>query len=162
MRELTLDLSREDDLAHLALVGSLGREQQALHHLLGDRAGALGDAPFAQVGEGGAEDRDQVDAGMLEEMTVLGRDEGDLDVARDLVDRDEPTLLCVEFADQLPVPVVDFADDRRAVVIEVVEIGKVSNQEYVDRQPHRQPRRTAAKASITRAIRIPPDRKKAM
>ena len=78
LREGSLDPPRENDLAHFARVGSLRCQQETLHHLLGDRACALRDAAFAEIGEGGAKDRDEIDSLMLEERAVFSRDEGEL------------------------------------------------------------------------------------
>jgi hypothetical protein len=55
-------------------------------------------------------------------------------VAGNLVDRDEATLLCVELAYQIAVSIEDFAHDRRVVIIERSKVGKVANQEHVDRE----------------------------
>ena len=93
LREGLLDPPRENDLAHFTRVGSLRCQQETLHHLLGDRACTLRDAAFAEIGEGGAKDRHEVDALMLEERAVFSRDEGELDESRDLVDWDEASLL---------------------------------------------------------------------
>ena len=134
LAELLLDPAREDDLTHLALVGALRSEQQALDHLLGDRAGALGDAAFAEVGDRGPQDRGVVDSLVLEEGSVLGGDESELDVAGNLVDRHEPTLFCVELSDQPSFSVEDFAHDRGAVIVETAEIGEVADQDDVDRE----------------------------
>ena len=55
-------------------------------------------------------------------------------MTRDLVDRDDPTLLCVEFADEPSFAVEDLAHDRRSVIAESAEVGKVADQQHVDRE----------------------------
>ena len=134
LAEVLFDLPREDDLAHLAAIGPLGGEQEALHHLLGDGRGAARDALGEEVVDRGARDRDEIDPLVLEEGAVLGGHEGELDVARDLVDRDEPALLGVVLTDQLAIAVVDLAYDGRVIVVEAVEVGQVADQPDVDRQ----------------------------
>ena len=48
LAQRVLDARRDDDLAHLALVGDVVADQQVLHHLLRDRGAAL---PLAAVGD---------------------------------------------------------------------------------------------------------------
>jgi hypothetical protein len=73
-----LDLNRKDDLAHLALEQLLLGQAEVIEvarHLLSERARALVAAPFDDIGRGGGEDAPDVDAEVLVEFGVLGRDD---------------------------------------------------------------------------------------
>jgi hypothetical protein len=81
-----LDAEGQDRFLDLALVGLVLGEQEVLRHLLGDRRRALARAGL-QIVDHGAEEAGHVDAGMLVEILVLGREEGRLDPVRDRLDR---------------------------------------------------------------------------
>ena len=76
-----LDADGEDRLLELALERALARQQEVLGDLLGDGRGALG-APVAALDLGfdelehGARDALEVEAAVLVEALVLGRQEG--------------------------------------------------------------------------------------
>ena len=63
---------RQKRLLDLALEGALGRQEQVLRHLLGDRRAALHHLVGLQVGRERAESAEDVDAAVLEEAPVLG------------------------------------------------------------------------------------------
>ena len=86
-----LEEERHGLLAELPRKGLLGAQQRVLDELLGQRARADEVAPVAgQVGDGGAGDADRVDAGVLEEPMVLGRQHRPHDVAGHLGQRHRP------------------------------------------------------------------------
>ena len=69
-------------------------QQQTFGDLLGDGAPSLDDAAGQEILPGGPQDRDQVDAAMLEEVGVFGGDEGLDQPARHARHRhDDPPLL---------------------------------------------------------------------
>ena len=74
-----------------------------------------------------------VEALVLVELAVLRGHEGDLDVARDLIDRDETSLFGVELGDQPTLAVVDVTRHRRAIVGDPLEIGQVADHDPIDR-----------------------------
>nr|WP_232014053.1 hypothetical protein [Glycomyces terrestris] len=111
LRQLLLDGHRQARLAELAGRGLLGRGddlvdrlgvqlERAAHVLHGDRRGALLDAAGVVVGDERAHDAAVVDAVVLVEPRVLGRDHGLLHDGRDLVERDVAAELVVEQADE--------------------------------------------------------------
>ena len=135
--EVLLESPREDHLLDLAVEASLGREQQTLHRLLGDRGAALHDLARREVGPRGAQDRAEVDPAVLEERIVFARDEGEDHVLGDLVEAHQPAALVEEFADRPAVAVVDGARQRRAVVVDPLEIGEIAHDRQIegDRRP---------------------------
>ncbi len=95
-----LDPDRQQRLLDLAREADLVGQQHVLDHLLGD--GRCADRPLAlaalhQVGRGGAQDGQRVDAVVAEEALVLGGDEGVLDEVRDRPVRHEDAPLGGEF-----------------------------------------------------------------
>ena len=114
--EARLDLVREDRLADLAEDVALVTDEHQLGDLLRDGRAALHDAAGLEVGEGGAQDAERVDAVVLEEAVVLGGDEGLHHVLGDLVVGQDDALLQVELADQLALRREDAAGARRLVV----------------------------------------------
>ena len=104
LRELPLDLHREQRLLDLALVGLLGREERELHVLLGDGGGAGLDAAGHEVLDERADDGEVVDTGVLVEAGVLGGEHRIDDDLRDLIQRDGvPVLLERQLRDERPV-----------------------------------------------------------
>ena len=112
--EARLDLVGEDRLADLAEHVALVADEHQLGHLLRDGRAALHHAPGLQVGEGGAQDAERIDAVVLEEAVVLGGDEGQLHVLGDLIVGQDDALLQEELADQLALRREDAAGARRA------------------------------------------------
>jgi hypothetical protein len=133
LREPLLDVASEDHLSDLASDRALRVQEQALHHLLGDRAPALTDlSPGQQVLPGGAQDRLVVDPGVLEEGAVLRRDERTHHVLGDLVEGDEEAALVEEFTDPLAVAVVDYARQGRSVVLHAPDVRKIADEGEVE------------------------------
>ena len=109
--ELALELDGDDRLPQLAPQGGVAAHVDLLDVLLGDRGPALGGALVADVGPRGPGDAEGVDAAVLEELAVLGRDDRVLDDGGHLVELDrEAVLLAVEGGQLVAGGVVD---DRR-------------------------------------------------
>ena len=80
LEDLLLGVSPLDDrgqpgLADLSPERPLGSDQTVLDQLLSDRAAPLRDPPGSQVGPGGAQHPAHVEAAMLEEAMVFGRED---------------------------------------------------------------------------------------
>jgi hypothetical protein len=84
--EVVLDLEGEQRLVDLARQGLLAGQEEIARHLHGDGAGALALAATGEVGVGGAQHAERVDAGMLVEALVLGREDGLLHRRRHVLD----------------------------------------------------------------------------
>ena len=135
LRELRLEPEREDQLLQLALVAPLGREQQRLHDLLGDRAAALHDAMVLdRLATSARTMLERVDAAVAVEVGVLGGEEGVAHVRRDAVERHEVAPLDVELADQRAVVGEDAGRDRRLVAQELVDRRQVGRDLAVEHE----------------------------
>ncbi len=119
-----LDPERQQRLLDLAVVGLLGGEQEVLGDLLGDGRGAL---PLARLGVGqeGAHDPLGVDAAVLVEVLVLGRQEGRDDDLRHRLDRQVQPALAGVLGQQRAVRRVDAGHHRRLVIGERGVVGQV-------------------------------------
>ena len=91
--ELPVDHQREHRFANLAAVRLLVRQEERPGQLLRHRAAALDRAPWAQVPEDGAAERDGIDARMRVEPVILDGDEGVLQVLGNLGERDVAAML---------------------------------------------------------------------
>ena len=87
LAEAMLEPQRQQSLADFAGEVALGRQEQDLGELLGDRAAALHDMAGAQIGDGGAQQTDRIDAEMAVETPVLGRDDRLRQIGRHLLQR---------------------------------------------------------------------------
>jgi hypothetical protein len=137
LRELPLDLDGVQRLLDLALVGLLGREEGELHVLLGDRRRAGLDAAGHEVRDERADDREVVDAGVLVEVRVLGREHRVDDDLRDLVERDRVAVLLErQLGDERPVgrehERVDRDEARRADVLGLEDLVADDTDEAFD------------------------------
>ena len=103
LAEARLEPDREDDLLDLPLEGPLGREEEVLGKLLGQRRAALDDAAGAEIGDHGAGQPDRVDAEMVVEAAVLDRHHRLGQVGRHLVERQARAGRVAAIADQLAV-----------------------------------------------------------
>ena len=123
------DPAREDHFADLAFELPLGAEQQALHHLLGDRARALFDlAARAEVHPGSSKDRAVVDPRMLEKRAVFAGHERLHEMEGQRFQRHERAPFRVESADCLTVAIEDAACDRWAVIFDRSQVRKVPDE----------------------------------
>ena len=102
LRERRLHAQRGQGLADLALDRLLVGEEEVLGDLLGDGRGALL-AAGAEIGQRGAHDALGIDAAMLVEVLVLGRQEGGGDELRHRLDRDVEAFLAGVFGEQAAV-----------------------------------------------------------
>ena len=136
--EGALDLHRQQGFLDLARPGQLVGEQEVLGDLLGDGGGALRAAAAAvvlDVGYAGARDAREVDAAVLVEALVLGRDEGLDDALRHRLNREiEPPLAGI-FGEQRAVGGVHAGHDRRLVVLQLGIVRQVARE--VPQQPGR-------------------------
>jgi hypothetical protein len=129
LREALLDAVGEDHLADLASELALGAQQQALHHLLRNGAGALSDlAAGAQVHPDRPQDRRVIDAGVLEEGVVLAGHEGEHHVPGDLVELRQLPPLAVELADQPALAVEHVARQGGPVIANVAQVREVPHE----------------------------------
>ena len=100
MVEAALDLPGEQDLAQLAGDRLLAGEEEVARDLHRDRAGALL-RPGSEVGRGGPQHAQIVDAAVLIETLVLGRQNRLFHDIRDIGDVDHGAPLLAEFAEQV-------------------------------------------------------------
>jgi hypothetical protein len=114
LAELVLEPERQHRLLHLAPERALLGEKQILGELLGEGRAALRHAAVQQVGGGGAEKPDGIDAVMAEEAPVLDRDEGPRQIGWKLFDRN---IAAAHLAahDQRSAVGADNLDGRRAL-----------------------------------------------
>src|SRR5207244_10753602 len=94
LRVSARDLDREDRLADLALQADLAADDALLHELLRDRRGTtLAAVAVRHVRDGGANDPEQVHAGIGPERFVLGGDRRIADDLRDVAGGHEIAVL---------------------------------------------------------------------
>ena len=116
--EGALDADGEDGFLQLALDILVVRQQEVLGHLLGDGRGADHAAARlhrAQIGDDGADDALNVEAAMLVEILVLGRDESLDDALGNGGDGHVDAPLARELGDEPAVIGVDARHHRRLV-----------------------------------------------
>ena len=126
-----LDAEGEDHLADLAVDGLVGRQQEVLGDLLGDRRGAHrppAGAHILEVGDQRAAEADDVDAGVAVEILVLGRQERRLDAVGHRLDRQIEAPLARELAHQRAVGSVDARRHRRLVAGEHLVVRQILGQ----------------------------------
>ena len=87
-----------------------------------------------------AQDGDQVDPLVLEEIGILGRDEGLDEQFRHAGNRNHDAPLTGEFGDDRAVVAVDPGDDRRPVIGQGVDLGQGAGDEEVGADQKGQPR----------------------
>jgi hypothetical protein len=98
--ETVLDLERQQRLIELARQRLFGSEEKVARNLHRDRARALASAALCEIGVGGAQHAEIIDAGVLVEALILGSEDCVLELRRDVPDRDHGAALFAEFADQ--------------------------------------------------------------
>ncbi len=130
LRIRALDPDRENGFLDLALERAVVGQQEVFRHLLGDGRGALG-APVGALEFGfrkleyRAPDALKVEAAMLIEALVLGRQERPQHLLGDRIDRHENPPLARELGDQRPVVGVNARHHRRLVLGQAVVIRQV-------------------------------------
>ena len=122
-----LDAHGEQRLLDLARVGGLGADEEVLRHLLRDGGGALRPAlaVIFEVGDGGAQDAGEIDAAVLVEILVLGRDESVLDELGHRLDRDVEAPLLGVLGDKGAVGSVHARHHRRLIVLQRRVVGQI-------------------------------------
>ena len=129
------DLQRKQHLVDLASKCFLGRQIEIARDLHRDRRRALGAARLAEVGQPGANHADVVDAAVLVEARVLGRQHRVLHHLRDLRDRHEVAPLLAELAEQHAVGREDAHRQLRPVVGEAADLGQVRDRTTASAMP---------------------------
>ena len=110
----------------LRSIGLLRRQQEILRDLLGDGGRALLTAPLRlEIRDDGARDALGIDAVMVEEILVLGRDEGIDHELRHVLDRQIEAPLLRVFGDQAAIGRVHARHHRRLVVAKLRVVGQV-------------------------------------
>ena len=111
LRELVLDLDRQEDLVDLPGPRLLGRQEDRARELLRERGGALRHPARRDVAQGGAADADEVDAAVVVEPRVLGGEERLDHHVRDVRALDEHAALDREARDDRAVGAAELRDD---------------------------------------------------
>ena len=119
-----LDLQRQQQLVDLARVGLLGGQVEVLRHLHRDGRAALA-ARIAQVGQRRAQDALVVDAAVLVEARVLGRQHRVLQQLGHLRDRREVAPFFTKFSKQHAVSSVDSHRQFGTVIRQAADLGHV-------------------------------------
>ena len=138
-----LDAHRQQGFLDLAGERHLVGQKEVLRDLLGDRRRALRTAVGAvilRVEHRGARHAGEVDAAVLVEILVLGREERVDDEFRNRLDRQiEPALLGV-FAEQRAVGGMDARHHRRLVILKLRIVRQVLGEMPDQRRPRRRRR----------------------
>ena len=134
--QAVLDLEGEQRLVELARKRLFRGEKEVARHLHRDRARPLAAAAGDQVGIGGAQHPDVVDAGVLVKALVLGGDDGVLEERRHIRDGDHRPAFFAEFADQRSFGRIDPQRDLRLVGGERVELREVRIREHDNESQH--------------------------
>ena len=133
-----LDALGEDGFLELAAKGLVAGQKDVLGHLLGDGRAALEPAPLRHVEDvlaHGPRHAGRVDAAVLEEIMILGRQEGVHHLLGDLVVGHEDAAFLGELADQGAVPGIDPRRRGRTIVHQFRRVGHVVEQpRRIDRQ----------------------------
>ena len=132
LRKRFFDLEGHRDLVELAGVGALGREEEVAGNLLRDGRAALAAAAGQHVGECGADDAGDLDAGVFVEAVVLGGENGVLDVVGHFGEAHEVAALLPELADELAVGAPDAKRHARTIVGKRVDRGELPVDEGED------------------------------
>jgi hypothetical protein len=87
-----LEDQREHRLVGLASDSALGRKEEVLGQLLGDRAASLADTATTEVDPEGAQESERIDSGMRGEARILSREHGRDNVLRKVAERQHAPL----------------------------------------------------------------------
>ena len=123
-----LDAHRQQGFLDLAGEGDLVGQKEVLRDLLGDRRGALRTpvgAEILRIQHGGARHAGEVDAAMLVEVLVFGREERVDDELWNRLDRQIEAALLGVFAEQRTVGRMDARHHRRFVILKLRIVGQV-------------------------------------
>jgi len=138
LRQAVLDLEGEHRLVQLARQGLLRGQEEVARHLHGDRARALAAPARYEVGIGGAHHAEIVDAGVLVEALVLGREDGRLELGGNVGDRYHRPPLLAELADQHALGGVDPQRDLGLILRKRLERWEIRVGEGDDQTPDQQ------------------------
>ena len=131
------DPGRKDQLLDLALSGPVARQQEILHHLLGDgRCPAQILPPRFHRLQGGCGHAPGIKSVMYIEILVLGRDKGLLDHIGNFLNRHKDAPLLREFVDDLTFARIDPADGRRGILRQPVGAGQIAAIHGENRADH--------------------------
>ena len=134
LAERMFDSRRYDHLADLALIGQVFTHQQVLDDLLSDGRAALWAAGRGEVADEGANQAAFVDALMLIEASILGREKCLLHVLRDLRERHPhpPLVLLEHLREAFTAAVEHDACPRKLQRLEFAMIRQIGNRLVVE------------------------------
>ncbi len=113
--ELLLELDGEERLRDLAPPALLVGQEELAGELHGDRGGALRVAAAAEIHQHGADDAERVDTAVMEEVRVLGREQGIAQERRNLtLIQHQAPLARIGGERDFAVAIVDLGDELRA------------------------------------------------
>ena len=114
--KIVFDLEGEQDFIQFAGIGLFRRQEEIARDLLGDGRCALALASAKQVAARGAQNAEVVDAAMLVETIILGRDDGVLHDLRHFLDAHHGAAFFAKLANQVAIGCVDAQRNLRAIV----------------------------------------------
>ena len=135
--EPRLQPDREERLVDLALDGALVGQEQVLRQLLGDRGAALAHAAGLRVGHQRAHGAGDVDAEMVVEAAVFGRQRRLDQIVRKILQRDRIVVLDAAAADRIAVAVEE--GHREIGFLQPVFVGGFAKRRHRQRQHQDQP-----------------------
>ncbi|MEY9437865.1 hypothetical protein ABIF14_004956 [Bradyrhizobium elkanii] len=130
--EPRLQPDREEGFLHLALDGALVVQEQVLGELLGDRRAALADAAGLRVGDERAGEARHVDAEMVVEAAVFGRERCLDQIVRKIFQRDRVIMLDAAAADRVAVAVEE--GHREVGLLQPILVGGLAEGRDRERQ----------------------------
>ena len=136
LAETGLQPDRQERLVDLALDGALVRQEQVFRQLLGDRRTTLAHAAGLGVGDQRAEGAADIDAEMIVEAAVLGRERCLDQAVRKVLQRNRVVMLDAAAADRIAVAVEK--GHREIRFLEPVFVGGLAEGGDSQRQEHDQ------------------------
>ena len=127
-----LQPDRQKRLVDLALDGALVAQEQVLGQLLGDRGAALAHAAGLRVGDQRARGAGDVDAEMVVEAAVLGRERRLDQIVRKILQRNRIIVLDAAAADRIAVAVEE--GHREIGFLQPVVVGGFAERRHRQRQ----------------------------
>ena len=135
-----LQPDRQKRLVDLALDGALVAQEQVLRQLLGDRGAALPHAAGLRVGDQRARGAGDVDAEMVVEAAVLGRQRRLDQIVREILQRNGIIVLDAAAADRVAVAVEE--GDREIGFLQPVVVGGFAERRHGKRKQQNQATQT--------------------
>ncbi len=136
LAEPGLQPDREERLVHLALDGALIAQKQVLGQLLGDRGTALAHAAGLGIGQQRTHRAGDVDAEMVVEPAILGRQRRLDQIVRKILERDRIIVLDAAAADRVAVAVEE--GHRQIGFLQPVLVGGLAKGRHRERQHQEQ------------------------